>query len=737
LVVMPDPHQELDSRRLADRLLAPSSRFQRYRWLVLLAASVLEVALVMLVEAGDSVLHPLDPVGAGIIVLSILAAGLSGTLAGLGTALVGVVSSFVILADFSGVVAASNAAASATLWCVAAIATGLTVGYLRRQVARRQIALEQALGRSLSAREKLERVLDFTPQFHLEGDLAAVSATVCQTAVDTFGSDSARLYSLEGSTLTLLALAPPVDKFKPGLTFALEDYPNLDEALLTRRPSYVRDVRRMGLKGVALRLQIELPIVSAVRIPIIGATGVIGLLSLSWGHSIGRPTDELLAIMQRFADQASLAWQNALRVEAQQQAEELRRTLDRVLALAPSFHISGAREEVAEAICEAALATFDCSAAALYRIEGDQLRILARLPQNEGFAPGLAFPLGGASVVVHELRSRAPAFIPDVLDLTDATYPWPPEVVRQTGMRSALYVPLRLNELGPRNLLVLAWDQPRERVDENLMVVVQRFADQAALALTNASAVQLHARLEASLLPARPTIHPHLRIVTRYRTGERRLRLGGDFVGTTVSDDGSLSFVIGDVSGHGPNAAALGATLRTTWRALTLVHQDLNRILEVMGSVLLNERTGPNAFATLLAGTVHPGSRGLTLTSAGHLPPILIADGDAVPLETPPSPPLGFADPSKLKPTDFALPEAWTLMCYTDGIIEARVTPGSGERFGEGRLRDHLRSWPNSHADEHLLDLLMQEIEAGYGGPFADDVAVLLISTKNSAAGTA
>ena len=65
--------------------------------------------------------------------------------------------------------------------------------------------------------------------------------------------------------------------------------------------------------------------------------------------------------MQRFADQAAIAWQNALRLEAQRQGGRLHETLERVVALAPTFHITGSREEVARAICEAALATFECS----------------------------------------------------------------------------------------------------------------------------------------------------------------------------------------------------------------------------------------------------------------------------------------------------------------------------------------------------------------------------------------
>jgi serine phosphatase RsbU (regulator of sigma subunit) len=729
---MPDSLEQDSSRRLADRLLAPTSRLQRYRWLVLATAAVLEIMLVLVVNSTESVVHPLDPVGAGVVLISVVAAAVSGAAVGLGSAVVGVIMTFVFLADFANLTGAENAIASAILWCVAASATGLVAGYFRRQVARREAALKQALGRSLSTRDKLERVLEFSPQFHLEGDLATVAHAICETAIATFGPDSARLYALEGSNLELLGLAPAMEEFKPGLTFALKDYPDMDEVLRSRRPSFQRDVRHLRLKGAALHLQHKLPIISAIRIPMVGATGVIGLLSLSWDHLIGQPGDELLAIMQRFADQAALAWQGALRVEAQKRADDLRLTLDRVLALAPSFHISGSREEVAEAICEAAIVTFECTAAALYRVEADRIRLLSRLPCSDTLKPGLILPLGSAGIPEDQMISGMTYFVPELADFLAPKFPWTPRVIDESATRSALFVPLRVNERGPRNLLVLAWDHVRETPDENTLVVVQRFADQAALALTNASAAQLHARLEASLLPASPAFYPGLRIVTRYRTGEHRLSLGGDFVGTTVADDGTLNFVVGDVSGHGPNAAALGATLRVTWRALAMTGYGLTRTLAVMNTVLLSERTGANAFATLVAAKADLASRKLTLINAGHLPPILVAGGDAGLLVTKPSPPLGFGDPSQYQAVDFNLPEAWTLMCYTDGIIDAHLSPHSDERFGEDRLIERLRSWPTPNPDETLLDALLADVEAGNGGPFADDVAVLLISTDSA-----
>jgi len=715
---------------LGDIFLAPSSHFQRYRWVVLAAAIVLEIIVIVIVRALNAELHPLEPVGAGVVFVSVLAAGLSGVLAGLTSALVGVLASFLLLANFSSGVAIANAMGSALIWCGSALVAGLTVGYLRRQVARREAALEQALGRSLSARDKMERILDFGPQFHRGEELAEVSLTICETAAATFGADGARLYAIKGDMLELLALAPASGRFSPGLVLPLKDFPELEDVLDNRRPFFVRDATQSRLKGMALQLQNELHIVSAVRIPILGPAEIMGMLSLSWTHSIERPTEELLAIMQRFADQAAIAWQNALRMQAQRQADSLRETLDRVLALAPTFHITGTREKVAQAICEAALGTFDCTAAALYRVEGDRLRVLARVPSVKALSAGLTFPVTGEMPLARELLSRAPTFVPDVTHPSRSTQPWPPEVIRRAGTHAALYVPTRISERGPRNLLVLCWDKPREQPDEELMVVVERFADQAALALTNAAAERLHARLEASLLPTTPIEHPHLQIVTRYRTGEQRLRLGGDFVGSTLADDGRLHFVIGDVSGHGPDAAALGATLRSTWNALVLAGETIPRTVAVMRQVLLAERVEPSAFATIIAGSIDLGNDSLSIVNAGHPPPLLIAD-TITSLDTNPAPPLGFGKGGHRALHRFALPKRWSLLCYTDGLIDARVAPGSTERYGEARLKERLGTWVGRQPDGEDLDTLMAEIETASGGPFADDVAVILVSTKD------
>jgi serine phosphatase RsbU (regulator of sigma subunit) len=727
---MPYPRKPGSDRPGSGCLSAAKTRL--FTWAVMVCAVVLNVTWIIVIRLTDSIQHPLAPVGAVVVSVAAVAAALAGVLAGVVAALAAVVVAFLLLADFSNGIATANALAAGVVWVGAAVATGLVTDHLRRQVAAREIELEQTLDLTASSRDTLARLLDLGPQFFKGETLAEVAATVCDTAVSTFGADSSRLYGLGNGTIDILALSPATEEIRPGFTLWRSDYPDIETVLAQHRPSFVRDLSQSHLKGAARRLRVGIGIVSTVRAPIIGPAGPIGILGLGWNSEIDGPSDESLAAIQRFADQVAIAWQSALRLEAQRRADALNETLHRVVALAPSFHISGTKEEVARAICEAAVATFDCDRGSLYQVQGDRLRVLDCFPPLDSLPTGRTFALSEDMPLVREIRSHKPTFIPDVDHPSRQVRPWPPEIISQAGTRSALYVPVRFTERGPQDLLVLSWTQPRERPDDNFMVVVERFADQLALALASSSAERLHARLEASLLPTAPVDHPLLRAVIRYRTGEHRLRLGGDFVGSTVDAGGILHFIIGDVSGHGPDAAALGATLRSTWKALALAGESLPKTVSVMRAVLLSERRDLNAFATVLAGRIDVEEHELFCINAGHLPPLLITDR-VTPLETEPSAPLGFDKAGDRPVHHFPLPGKWSLFCYTDGLIDAPVAPGASQRYGEERLKERLGVWGESEPTDGAVDALIAEIEHASGRAFADDVAVLLIATREPA----
>lgn len=206
---------------------------------------------------------------------------------------------------------------------------------------------------------------------------------------------------------------------------------------------------------------------------------------------------------------------------------------------------------------------------------------------------------------------------------------WPEEQLefgRRLGLRSLLRIPIHLTPTSAY-LLVLGWDEARGSMDPVGLALAQRFADQAAVALEHSEADSLHKHLEKSLLSRSHDPHPWMEVHIAYRSGESRLGVGGDFVDYMVLPDKRLCFVIGDVTGHGPDAAALGAALRAGWRALATADIPLEETMDSLNKVLLSERSGPEIYCTLLTGEIDCLAGSLTLADAGHPPPILIGQG--------------------------------------------------------------------------------------------------------------
>jgi hypothetical protein len=120
------------------------------------------------------------------------------------------------------------------------------------------------------------------------------------------------------------------------------------------------------------------------------------------------------------------------------------------------------------------------------------------------------------------------------------------------------------------------------------------------LAVSNLrEAEQLHRRLEQGLMPRLPVRREGLDVLSLYRPGERHLALSGDFIDVLDRGEAGVAVICGDVSGHGPNAAALGAMLRASWQALTASGADPVVIIESLRAVLVRERGEPSTFATV------------------------------------------------------------------------------------------------------------------------------------------
>ncbi|MET7293357.1 SpoIIE family protein phosphatase [Streptomyces griseoloalbus] len=240
---------------------------------------------------------------------------------------------------------------------------------------------------------------------------------------------------------------------------------------------------------------------------------------------------------------------------------------------------------------------------------------------------------------------------------------------------------------------------------------------------------QENARLERGLLPTPLLDGSPLRFAARYRPGRSRALLGGDFYDVVRTPDGTVHAMIGDVCGHGPDEAALGVELRIAWRALTLAGLCGDQLLGTLQEVLEHERADDEIFATLCTVDIAPDGRRAGLCLAGHPSPLLARPGRParlLPYDNN-GPALGLLPGARWPRMQVELGAEWSLMLYTDGLIEGRVGD-TGERLGQDGMVDMIRRQLSAGLrGEELLRTAVNEVRDLNGGELTDDVAVLLL----------
>ncbi|RRQ76949.1 phosphatase [Streptomyces griseofuscus] len=276
----------------------------------------------------------------------------------------------------------------------------------------------------------------------------------------------------------------------------------------------------------------------------------------------------------------------------------------------------------------------------------------------------------------------------------------------------------------------------RDELDSRLLSRAVRYAverkrsDTAERRLTESRLrAQENRRLERGLLPTPLLDGSSLRFAARYRPGRSRALLGGDFYDAVRTPDGTVHAMIGDVCGHGPDEAALGVELRIAWRALTLAGLCGDELLGTLQEVLEHERPDDEIFATLCTVDIAPDGRHAGLCLAGHPAPLLVRPG--VPARLLPydnnGPALGMLPGARWSRMQVELGAEWSLMLYTDGLIEGRVGAG-GERLGQDGMVEMIRrQLAEGLRGEELLRAAVQEVRRLNEGELADDVAVVLL----------
>lgn len=244
-------------------------------------------------------------------------------------------------------------------------------------------------------------------------------------------------------------------------------------------------------------------------------------------------------------------------------------------------------------------------------------------------------------------------------------------------------------------------------------------------------------RLERALLPTPAVRDGGLEVSVGYRAGRDGL-LGGDFYDVVELADGTVLALVGDVCGHGPDEAALGATLRTAWRTLVLAGVPTGEILGLLERVLAFERARPEVFTTASMLVVAPDRTTADLYQAGHPVPFLLGPPSALLPTQRRGRALGIPVDGGWEPERLELGDAWRILLYTDGLLEATVH-GGRDRLGKAGLlavvdgalaAEHSRHKVGPADDGAPADVVgrvLHEVRALHGGDLVDDAAVVLL----------
>jgi serine phosphatase RsbU (regulator of sigma subunit) len=366
----------------------------------------------------------------------------------------------------------------------------------------------------------------------------------------------------------------------------------------------------------------------------------------------------------------------------------------------------------------------------------DESALAARLFRGRTLQEGLEALPGSVDCVLLDLR------LPDVVGLDAlkrlrAAVPWVAVIVL-TGLDDEAAGEAAV-DAGAQDYLV------KGTVDSRLLARAIRYAlsrrhaedIQHQLRVAELQADE-NARLERGLVPHPIVRDPSLWIASSYLPGRRRALLGGDFYDAVETIDGCLHVIVGDVAGRGPDEAALGAGLRIAWRALTLSETAGDVVLRTLQQMIEHERQVSRTFATLCTLEIKPRQHELRLRRAGHPSPVLI-DGASItslPLDRG-GPPIGMFAESEWLTSEFELPTDWSLLLYTDGIIEGG--DGGSGRLGEAGLRgliaEHVEREPGwRHRPYDLLRRLVARTTELNREELSDDAAMLLVGSRETPA---
>ena len=498
-------------------------------------------------------------------------------------------------------------------------------------------------------------------------------------------------------------------------------------------PYAATDPRLSGVLDVLEELGIE----AAIAVPLRVRDDLIGVLAVypAAGRELTENEEQLL---RSLAAQLAVAVQNAKLHEETKLADEERkvalesereasRRLQALYEISRVFSESLSLDLTLEAITRTIVETLEVDAASLRMPDErgtalepvamhareerltEPLRAILSLPQPVSPVRPSAFRSGEA--VVLDARTAAtlgPAHAPLVPFLEKGS--------------TAAVIPLATQAeiLGTLTLVSLDPDRP---IGGATLEAAVSIAGQAALALDNARLYQQQKQftdaMQRSLLPREQPQADGLDVGAVYASSAR-MDVGGDVYDFLELADGRLAVVLGDVTGHGIDAAADMAMAKFVFRSLAREHSEPSEFLAAANEIVLEE-IGDGKFITMLYVTADGREGELVCASAGHPPPRIVRAGAVEPLGVR-GLALGIAAGQAYEVERLRLEPGDAAVLFTDGLLEARR---DGELYGEDRLDASLARHAALPAEE-LAQAVVEDCRA-FGGDLTDDCAVVVL----------
>ena len=354
-------------------------------------------------------------------------------------------------------------------------------------------------------------------------------------------------------------------------------------------------------------------------------------------------------------------------------------------------------------------------------------------PDPFGNHPAVRVIRGGGP----EVRSEMPDSFLRSTTRDDEHY----RIVRALDFTSYMCVPLtaRGRILGS---LTLVSSGSQRRFEASDLTLVEDLASRAALALDNARlfSERTHVAqvLQASLLPPSLPEIPGIAMAARYRPVGSGNEVGGDFYDIFEISPARWALTIGDVSGKGPEAAAVAGLARHTLRAGALRERTPSSLLRLLDQALRRDESTGERFCTVCMAFLETrpswrrrrrGARRaeLLVSCGGHPVPLVLHQDGTVEVSECRGTLLGMAESVHLVDQSVMLGPGDTVVFYTDGVTEVRDR--QGRMLGDDGVVEVLRSCVGLTPDQIADRILDASIGHARGDPH-DDIAILVVQTS-------